>query len=268
MKRNLIVLFVAILLSLKTLQGVCADQDLKQSLTPSSTDISGAFQSGVKYFEANDYPQAISEFEKILETGAVSGPLFYNLGNAYFKNGELGKSLWAFEWARYFMPRDPDVRFNWEFAQKRTTDKIEPNTAWVLKHALSLWVNILNTQEWLMVFLGSAALMWVSFTLLLFRRKLLWRNTAAAFALVAVTAVFASYDRSFAMKHQAFLVEPEITVRAGPSDNSTELFKLHEGTKVTVKGEDSAYARISLIDGKTGWVDKHGLRAGMVTESR
>lgn len=238
--------------------GLLAAGNLKSSLSPE--EVTEAFQSGVKSFEASEYPQAIGEFEKILGAGVANGALYYNLGNAYFKNGEVGKSLWAYEWARYLMPRDPDVQFNWDFVQKRTADKIEPSTAWTLQQALLQWVGILTTQEWLMVFLCCAGLMWICLTVFLFRRKMLWRNSAVVLGISVFVAVFASYQRASALKHRGILVAPEITVRAAPSENATELFKLHEGTKVVIKSEDNDFSRIALADGKTGWINKNGLR--------
>ncbi len=232
--------------------------DLNSHLSPE--EVTGAFQSGVKSFEASEYPQAIQEFEKILASGLANGALYYNLGNAYFKNGELGKSLWAYEWARYLMPRNPDVQFNWDFVQNRMADKIEPSTAWTLQHALLQWVEIFTTQEWLMVFLVCAGLMWISLTVFLFRRKILWSNLAVIFGVVVIVAVFASYQRASTLKHRGILVIPEITVRSAPSETSTELFKLHEGTRVVIKSEDNEFSRIALIDGKSGWINKNGLR--------
>ena len=74
--------------------------------------------AGMAYKDGR-YDAAISLYTEILQGGRVSGPLYYNFGNSYFKKGQLGKAALNYERAKKFIPRDSDLKFNWQYIQSQ-----------------------------------------------------------------------------------------------------------------------------------------------------
>ena len=81
-------------------------------------------QANQLYLQAK-YPDAIAQYEKILQSGFESGELYFNLGNAYYKSGSIQKAILNYERARQLLPRDEDVQFNLQLANLQVVDKID-----------------------------------------------------------------------------------------------------------------------------------------------
>ena len=77
-------------------------------------------------YREGDYDAALEAYHLVLENGYSSGPLLYNIANAYYKRGELGPAILFYERAARKMPHDRDVRYNLSLARSRAVDKIEP----------------------------------------------------------------------------------------------------------------------------------------------
>src|SRR5690606_11741 len=76
-------------------------------------------------YDEKKYRLAIENYEKLIEQGYASYQLYYNLGNAYYRNNELGRAIYNYELARKLEPNDEDVRINLSIAASKTIDKIE-----------------------------------------------------------------------------------------------------------------------------------------------
>jgi SH3-like domain-containing protein len=99
-----------------------------------------------------------------------------------------------------------------------------------------------------------------SLLLYIFSRRLRMKKAGFFTALVAV--LFFSITFSAAISRHKQMVEPDtgviiapsVIVRSSPSETGTELFVLHEGTKVKVNEEVSGWRNIRVIDGREGWI--------------
>ncbi len=89
-------------------------------------DFSAAFQSANKLYEENKFAEAASAYQKLVESGKASSALFFNLGNALFKAGQIGRAIVAYREAEQLAPRDPDVRANLQFARNQPNAASEP----------------------------------------------------------------------------------------------------------------------------------------------
>ena len=96
------------------------------------------FIAAMAAYKAQDYPAAIEILETIVKNGVVNGQLYYNLGNAYLKNNDLGRALLWYERALALLPNDPDLRFNADFARSLTRDASE-ETATPLVRIFFFW---------------------------------------------------------------------------------------------------------------------------------
>ena len=192
----------------------------------------------------------------------VSTSLYYNLGNAYYRMDEIPRAVLNYERALLLSPGDPDVRFNLQMARSKTIDKITPESEMFFVTWYHSLVNLTSVDGWARVALVSLALAIVLALLYLFAGAVWLRKLGffGAFALLVVFVlanVLAHVQRqNFTSRSGAIIMAPAATVKSTPSGQGTDLFILHEGTKVVITdGSMRQWKRIRVADGKEGWVE-------------
>jgi len=99
------------------------------------------------FYKKGNYPSAINQYADIISNGKESGQLYYNLGNSYFKNGQLGKAVLNYERALLLIPRDSDLNFNYDYAQaSMEKTQIIPNLN-LLKKATNQHIKFYTANE-------------------------------------------------------------------------------------------------------------------------
>lgn len=217
------------------------------------------FEQANQLYQQDKFEQAILAYDEIRRNGYENWELYYNLANAYFKAGELGKSIVNFERAFKLNPKNEDILFNLEFVNTRTVDNIPtpPLTKMSkqIKHFISL-----KTLTWLT--LGIYFLFILSITLRIIIRGNRWykflRILIIPVALVFIfsAALFLINVREDATVHYAILISEKVDVLGSPTEDGTILFSLHEGVKFKVEEIRIAWAKIRLADGNVGWIKK------------
>ena len=243
------------------------------------------FERANAAYEAGNYGAAVEDYEKVAAAGVVAPDLFYNLGNAYFKQGELGRAVLWFERARRLAPRDADVRDNLDLTRSLLRDQelLQASPRW--RGVVLSWHHDTTTAE-------SVALASVLFTLVCalgicfvfrdsetvsraYRRisvlspgRLLGLDKAqdlgltmafaalvtGAFAYSAVSKVRAEHARTTGV-----VLAEEASVFSGPSPNASVQFKVHEGTLVSVRDERAGWLRVELPGDLSGWIQEPSL---------
>ena len=215
------------------------------------------FMAGIDSYGQGDWPTAIEAFEHLAEEGIDSGPLCYNLGNAYLKNGSLGYALLWYERALKRTPNDPDLRFNYDYALTLTKDEQGEQTSPLL-HILFFWKYQLSPETIRWIALALNAVLWISLAVLVIRKKHLLRPSivliAAATLLFSATAVF-NYVEAIRIRY-AVILPAQVSVRSGFTDSATQLFVLHAGTKVRLERQSDDYILIQYTEDKIGWVKR------------
>jgi tetratricopeptide (TPR) repeat protein len=225
------------------------------------------FEEGNRLYQEGDFSGAIELYGRILESGLESGELHYNLGNAWFRLGELGPAVLHYERARRIMPRDDDLLANLELARSLTVDRVTPLPGFWLFRLARWWVDLLPRRALLIV----VTLAWLTalsalIITVLGRRDfvLAWsRRAAAAAGIVALVLGLSLVARESALGRadQAVIMAKEAAVHSAPSDDEALLiFTVHEGTTVRVERRSESWVEIVLEDGKVGWV-----RSGVLT---
>jgi tetratricopeptide (TPR) repeat protein len=228
-----------------------------------ASDRARTFISGIEAYRAGDWPAAIEAFEAIAAQGVDNGRLYYNLGNAYLKNDDLGHAILWYERALKHIPDDPDLRFNHDYALTLTKDEQGMQASPLLK-ILFFWKYQLSgaTIRWIAIALNAA--LWIALAFLSVRAKRLLRPSivmiTAGAALFTATAVY-NYVEADRVRHAVILPE-EVAVRSGLSDTATQLFVLHAGTKVRISRESDSHLLVSYTADKIGWVKRSD--AGMI----
>ena len=226
------------------------------AITPAS-ETARTFMDGTEAYRNGDWPAAIVAFESLANDGVDNGKLFYNLGNAYLKNDDLGHALLWYERALKHMPDDPDLRFNYDYSMTLTKDERGEKESPLLR-ILFFWKYQLSpsTIRWIAIFLNAT--LWTALSVLMIRKKRLLRPTVvliAATTMIFTTTAIVNYVEASRIRHAVVLPE-QVAVRSGFTDTATQLFVLHAGTKVRVERESDTHLLIRYTEDKIGWVKK------------
>jgi len=213
------------------------------------------FLSGLEAYKKGDYSAAIAQFNAIAQKGVVNGKLYYNLGNAYLKDNDLGSAILWYERALKFMPDDPDLHFNLDYARSLTKD-VPEETVSPLVRIFFFWKYQLSDRTIKIAAIAINFLFWMLLCAWrLTRRRGLARAamTAAIPALIFVlTAGYTYYET--ARRQQAIVLPKQTAVRSGLENTSTQLFILHAGAKVRVVKQLKGHYQIRFSADKIGWV--------------
>ena len=212
-----------------------------------------------------EYQQAIKDYEALLKQGA-SADLYYNLGNAYYRTENITRAVLNYERALLLSPSDRDIRFNLQMARSKTIDKITPEQDMFFVTWYHSLVNMTSVDGWADIALISLALAIVLALLYLFSERIWLRKVGffgAIFLIVVflLSNVFAHQQKDLLVHRRgAIVTAPAITVKSTPAKQGTDLFILHEGTKVTITDDSMKdWKGIRLADGKEGWIETRQL---------
>ncbi len=217
-----------------------------------------AFEAGAQAYTNEDWDEAIGQWKSITAGGQTSAELEYNLGNAYFRKGEIERSILHYERALKLNPKDEDTHRNLVLANRAIVDQIPqaPKLGfWLYLESLRDTARLSTIRSWLLVL---NALFAVSIAALYYTSGKLRdavRRFAILFGSFAVFALFMYGWRSSAMTQTSAIVMAEKSdIYSSPTDNSTQLFSLHSGTKIRTSESLAGWTEIQLADGRKGWI--------------
>lgn len=221
-------------------------------------DISTLFLQANQAYKSGDFAAAAAGYEKLLAAGLLNGELLYNLGNACLKKGEIGRAILMYRKAELYMPRDADLEANLLYALGQAKDKIDCGEGESFLKTVCFWYTKLSCRELCFVFLFVNAVFWLLFIVRLFWRADLLNICLYVFLFLSILmgASLGVKLYSAAYMRNGVVLEGEVMVRSGSSLSDTVLFKLHEGAELAVTGEENEWLKITLCDGKKGWVQK------------
>lgn len=219
------------------------------------------FERGNQLYQEGDFSGAIEAYEAVRAAGFQSAALDYNLGNAYFKSGDLGRSILEWERALVRAPGDPDATANLELARSLTADAVEPLPRFWLFSAWSWWVQWLPRSLLILLVGGAWLVAGASVVTRLWSRNadVRWLTGWLAIGGAAVVLVLGTNllvrELRIGQPDRAVVLATAVPVRAAPAeDDDLTLFEIHEGTRVRVEQRTGEWAEVVLDDGKVGWV--------------
>lgn len=236
-------------------------QDTPQQQADATVAVEALWSTANAAYSEGNFNKAITDYEKILAQDLHSAALYYNLANAYFKKGELGKALLYYNRASRIAPGDEDIRHNQEYAEKMTKDSIEKIPEFFLVTWIKQVRGTFSCSAWTvfsLVMLVLALTMALVYLLAqrMSLRKVGFYTMAVAALLFVVTTVFAISERNVLTKRsEAIVMSSAASVKSSPDRSSTELFVLHEGTKVTIGETTDGWAEVRIADGRKGWIE-------------
>jgi tetratricopeptide (TPR) repeat protein len=233
---------------------------------PAQSSISQFFSQANLEYQKGDFKSAEQRYRQILDSGTESGPIYYNLGNACFKQKHLGDAIYYWEKARQKMPSDRDILGNLELVNLLLVDRIEaPADPFLIQI-------IARAQGWLTI-AGQSKLVLILFIVANVLLSIYWlarNHRFASYTLIGclvIGSLFILAAGSLSWKiyvsenrKEGVVIEQKVDIRSGPGNENITVFTLHEGTKVRVLGSGNGWHQISLPNGWSGWLPQPCLR--------
>jgi len=216
-------------------------------------------QANGLYIEG-EYSASAELYEQVIADGKEAPELYYNLGNAYYKAGNVPAGILNYERAKKLNPNDEDLIFNLKLANLKTIDKIEAIPNFIIGDLGNELKDFYSqdTWAWISVFgIWLASLLFFGFVVLAIRnlKKLFFGLSMLFFSLsiVAFSFTYNKYHEAY-KEIEAIVYSPTITIKSAPDEQGTDLFVLHEGTKVLVLDKMGSWYKIKLASGSIGWI--------------
>ena len=222
--------------------------------TPTERELE-TFRTGNRAYEAGNYEAAVGAYESLLKTGLESRDVYYNLGNAWLKQGRLGPSILNYRRVLNLDPSDDDARANLNYARARTQDATPQEAP--------------DPFPWLTAIrpggerAGILYLLALNLLALLFAARRLTRWAPAALgplvtgsaALTVVLGVLFYFEaRAESRKGAGVVMVASSDVRSGPGQDYTVAFVVHEGTEVSLGRSTTGWTEITVTPELKGWV--------------
>lgn len=218
------------------------------------------FSQGVNYYTSGDYYNALETWLDLYKTGYRSGELEYNIGNAFFKLNNIPSALLFYERAYLKKPADDDIIYNLQIARTLIVDRFEdiPELFFVR------WYNYLaltnSSNNWARISIITFVLFLTTLSLYLFSSKYRLKVSGFWLSLLLIVISATSLALTFSSRSlvynnkNAIIFSPAVNGKSSPDLSGTDLFVLHEGTKVTVEDKVGEWYEIRLSDGNKGWI--------------
>lgn len=239
---------------------------LGASMNIQAKDLDSLWTAGVQAYTDGKFSDASAAWTSIEESGQKSAKLYYNLGNAWFKQGNYPKAILNYERALRLDPSYSDARYNLEFTSNFVQDKIEPVPEFILKSVARKVCYVMGSNAWAVIFLVLLAAALVMGLLFLLgssvgKRRAGFYCGIVLLLLSAGALSFSIWQKSDSVKTDtAIVMSPVSSVKSSPSSGSSkDLFVIHEGTKVTILDEVGSWKNIALADGRQGWITSNEL---------
>jgi tetratricopeptide (TPR) repeat protein len=238
---------------------------LTADLVSGQEERSVKFKKGVEYYTASKYQEALNEWLDIYNTGYRSAELEYNIGNAYFKLNNVPGSILFFERAHLLKPADNNINYNLQIARTLVVDKFEEIPELFFVKWFDFLSLLLSTNTWAVISLISFLLFLILLSVYIYsagyRIKVLGFWFALLFLIISASSLtFTIRNKSLVYNsNRAVIFAPSLNGKSSPDNSGTDLFILHEGSKVTIEDQVGEWYEIKLTDGNKGWVPSNSL---------
>ena len=212
------------------------------------------------FYSQEKYEEAIALYDSVINAGETSAELYYNMGNAHYKLGDIAQCILFYERALQLSPNDADIAYNLELVQQHVVDEIETVDEFFLKRLIRS-ISVSNSSDvWAKTSIISFCIA-LAFLLVFFMVRISIIKKIS-FSLSIVVFLFSMLSLSFSNKNKkditshdsAIVISPTVTVKSSPNENGTQIFVLHEGTKVQITDRLGEWVEIMLSDGNKGWM--------------
>ena len=218
----------------------------------SNTATEDYFEGANKLYEEGKFAEAASEYQKVLQSGQTSVALWFNLGNAFFKSGQIGRALAAYRTGEQLDPRDPDLRANLQFARNQVQGPTLPPGRW------QRWLGRLTLNEWTLLAAAAVWLVLILLAVLQWRPRLKGALRAyiiplAGMAVLLCTCVIAALRQS-RFTRVAIVTARDVAAHNGPFAESATAFTVHDGAELQVLDQKDDWLQVTAGPHRIGWL--------------
>lgn len=210
-----------------------------------------------------DFIQAARLYQQLLDSCGSSAQLYYNLGNCYYRQDSIARAILCYERARLLDPTDDDIRFNLEMARAKTVDRVMPASEMFFVSLFHRLVLSLSLHTWTWIGLLSFLLMLCAIAAYFFLPMVTGKKVGFTVAIVALLVCVFANVAAYLQLHQlenrtnAVIMSSSVVVKSTPSQSGTDLFILHDGTRVEIEDNTmKEWVEIRMSDGKEGWIQR------------
>ncbi len=221
------------------------------------------FAEANKAYAEQRYEQAARLYQQLVDENLSSFELYYNLGNAYYKLDDVGRSVLYYEKALRLEPSNEDAQFNLDIANLKVADRVQPLREaflfrWVnnalLTYASDGWARLALAALWLALVAGAIFLFVNQLTVkrLLFALGSLLLLVSVVLGLVALRQM--DYEQT---NREGIIMVMNTYVKSAPDAQSMDLFILREGVKVRLQDTADGWQQVKVVDesgDKVGWI--------------
>ncbi|MEE9441493.1 MAG: tetratricopeptide repeat protein [candidate division Zixibacteria bacterium] len=215
------------------------------------------FKQGNNFYTDGEYRKAIGEYEKVIQGGYQSAELYYNLGNAYFREGMLGQAIKNYIRAKRLNPHDEDIRANLEFARQFTIDKIEISQETIFFQYINRFFDSFSLIEitWI------ALILYILVMAVVLGRYIYrwWRVSSPIFVVLLVLFIISAaltgvkFDRDV-LTRGGVVISQQTDIKNGPGEDYNTQFMAHSGLTFKIDREESGYYLVDFENRLKGWI--------------
>ncbi len=215
---------------------------------------------GNSLYSEGKFEEAIQVYEDILKTGVESEVLYFNLGNAYYKTANLPRAILNYERAKLIDSDDLDVNYNLDLAYSQTIDKIEPIDKLFIKRWIQDLIDKGTSDFWAYTSIALFLIVLILSGIYLYSGNATVKRVSFFSSVLLVVGVILSFNfasvqsNKLSNRTEAIIFEPSVTVKSSPDFSGTDLFVIHEGTKVKILETVGNWKRVQVNNGSQGWL--------------
>lgn len=226
----------------------------------------GAFEVANELYRKGKYSEAAEAYENLLKTRKHSAELYFNLGNAYYKQTKVAPAIYNYEKALLLDPNDDEILNNLDFARKLQIDEVKHVPRVGFNKMIQNVTSSFAYDTWAVIAVVAAFCILLLFAGYYFSGRSLYKriffNSMFLFlAIVMLSVTAAVFEKDiYAEERPAIVFADIVAVKAEPTSDSPDAFVLHEGTKLYILEELEQWRKVALTDNTKGWIEASAIR--------
>jgi tetratricopeptide (TPR) repeat protein len=217
-----------------------------------SAQATAQFARANQEYASGDFNAAVNGYEELVRAGQDTPNLFYNLGNAYFRKKDFGRSILNYERALALDPHHPEAQANMRIARD------EARALELAPTKVQRWLALASANQYAV---AAAITFWICVfcvVALIFNRRMRGGLIALSFLSLSifVITVFAAWELSSAKNGTglAIVTAASADARLATADNANRVLTLPAGSEIQILSQRGDWIYAALPNGLRGWI--------------